>query len=279
MLALRMILKEYRDACVLRLECAGVFNPEADTERIVDAAFDGQPPPLGTSLSATQLAKLEAIMCRRERREPLPRILGKTTFYDLPIKIEPGVFRPYPETEALIEPATSYFQERHPERILDLGTGTGCLLLALLHIFPDATGVGIDNDPRAVKLAQVNADALGMGQRTAFRIGDWSSDLTETFDLIVSNPPRVPTRKISSLLPEMREHDPVRAYDGGADGLDYFRKLAEDFGRIATPGGFGAFQVSDASAVKGLFEEAGHPGAQVELNYLGIPCAVSVVRR
>ena len=273
-----MILNEYRDSCVRRLERAGVYNPEGEFDRIARAVFSGAVPPLGSTVSDADQARMEAIMVRREQREPLARILGTVTFYDLPIKVRSGVFRPYPETEFLVTSAAAHFPLHGPRRILDLGTGTGCVLLALLHLFPNATGIGVDNNRLAIALAQENMRALNVDDRAAFRLSDWTEGAGEGFDLVVSNPPRVPSGKVSRLLPEMRDHDPVAAFDGGRDGLDYFRLIARDFGRLASPGGVGVFQASDPSLVRQLFERAGHTRTHIEVNYLGIPHSVSVIR-
>ena len=187
------------------------------------------------------------------------------------------MFLPYPESEAVVEHAALLFGDRTPPAdILDLGTGSGCLLLAALQLFPNARGIGIDNNPKAIELARQNAVQLGLMERCCLLAQDWGAGLDRKFDLVISNPPRVPAAKVQLLLPEMRDHDPRPAYDGGHDGLDYFRRTAEILREITNEGGSGIFQVSDANAVVRLFNAAGFEKAVILNNYAGFPACVHV---
>jgi release factor glutamine methyltransferase len=164
-------------------------------------------------------------------------------------------------------------------RILDLGTGTGCLLLSLLHELPDATGLGIDIASRAVEQAEANAVALELAARAKFRIGNWLEGITETFDVVVSNPPYIAAGDIPKLMPEVREHDPRRALDGGADGLDAYRLLIPALPRVMNPGALAAFEVGQgqAATVADLFRHAGFSNIETRKDLGGVDrCVVGV---
>jgi release factor glutamine methyltransferase len=273
-------LKDLVDTYVNRLQRAGVYSPEGDVRKIVAFVFGEPSPSLTRHVSADLRNKMDWLIQQREARRPLARIFGFAEFYGLPIKTHDGVFQPYPETEILVDVATDYFRDRRaPLRILDVGSGSGCVLLALLNEYPRATGVGVDRDMPAVAAGKENARHLGFADQASFVIGDWTEGVREQFDLIVCNPPRVPTPMVSRLLPEMRDFDPRAAYDGGLDGLACFRLLAEDFGTLAKPGGVGIFQVSDAPAVADIMRSHGLVDVHMHSNYLGIPAAVSVIKR
>jgi release factor glutamine methyltransferase len=180
-------------------------------------------------LTASERDAIAALAARRLQGEPVARILGVKEFWSLPLALSPATLVPRPDTETIVEAALEAIGEprKHdPLRIADFGTGTGAILLALLHEWPNATGLGTDIDPQAIETAQANAQTLGLAARTQFRLADFERDLGETFDLVVSNPPYIPTRDIAALDREVREHDPMRALDGGADGLDAYRAIA-----------------------------------------------------
>lgn len=272
-------LQELRPVWIERLHRAGVYNPEADVRRIVERVLTAEEPALATRIDPAAQLEIETMIGRREQREPLIRIFGGVEFHGLPIKTHDGVFAPYPETEVLIEPVLEHFNRKtQPLRVLDMGTGSGCLLLAILKEYPAASGLGIDRDGAAVAAAEQNAALLGFSGRATFGVSDWGKGVRETFDLVISNPPRVPSGLVPRLLPEMRDHDPRMAYDGGPDGLDFFRRLADNFSEWCIPDGCGVFQVSDADAVCRIFERRGHRRITVNQNYMGIPSSVSVIR-
>ncbi|MBV7257742.1 peptide chain release factor N(5)-glutamine methyltransferase [Pacificimonas sp. WHA3] len=161
-----------------------------------------------------------ALIARRAAGEPLAYITGQAEFWSLALKVTPDTLIPRADSESLIEAALAHFGDRPPHRILDLGTGSGCLLLAALSEFPDAGGTGIDASPAALAVAMENAATLGMSDRAMFRRGDWCAELTEAFDLILCNPPYVDAADI--LGPGVREHEPHPALFAAADGLaDY----------------------------------------------------------
>ena len=176
------------------------------------------------SLTGEEVSRLDAWTARRLAREPVARILGEREFWGLPFELTTETLVPRPDTETIVETALSLFPDRHaPLRLVDLGTGSGCLLVALLHEWPQAIGVGIDRSPDAVRTARSNARRNGVGSRSLFVVSDWASAIGGGVDLIVSNPPYIASDVVESLDLDVREHDPRLALDGGADGLDAYR--------------------------------------------------------
>ncbi len=179
------------------------------------------------------------LLRRRLEREPVAHLLGTAEFWSLPFAVSPATLIPRPDSETLIEAALAAFPRREAvRRVLDLGTGTGCLLLAALSEFPGAVGVGVDSVPDAAALARRNAAALGLGDRMWFMAGSWGAALAPgRFDLVLSNPPYIETGVIPDLAPEVARHEPRSALDGGADGLDAYRALLPDVRRLLAPEG------------------------------------------
>jgi len=165
-------------------------------------------------------------------------------------------------------------------RILDLGTGTGCLLLSLLHEMPKATGLGIDIAPRAVEQASINAAALGLNERAEFRVGDWLNGIGEKFDIVVSNPPYIPASQIPTLLREVRDYDPLRALDGGEDGLAAYRFLIPKLAAVMNPQGLAVFEVGQGQAreVADLFRQNGFTSVAARKDFGGVERCVSAYR-
>ncbi|NWG46923.1 MAG: peptide chain release factor N(5)-glutamine methyltransferase, partial [Alphaproteobacteria bacterium] len=176
---------------------------------------------------AEALARLDALLARRAGGTPMAHLLGRREFWSLDIAVGPEVLIPRPDSESLIEAAADVLGGRaeDPLRLLDLGTGSGSLLLALLTLCPKAFGVGVDLSPAAAARARANARALGLGGRAAFLAGDWGSALAGPFDLVLSNPPYIETAALTGLQVEVRDHEPRLALDGGADGLAAYRAL------------------------------------------------------
>lgn len=214
-------------------------------------------------LGAEDRARLEAAVARRAACEPVSRILGSRAFYGLAFALGGDTLDPRPDSEVLVETALAAIAGRPAPRVLDLGTGTGCLLLAILAERTDATGVGLDAAPGAVAVADANAAALGLASRVEFLIRDWTHpawrDGLGRFDLVISNPPYIPDDDISALEPEVREFDPLRALAGGADGLDPYRVLVPQLPELLLPGGIAGFELGagQAAAVAELFRRAG----------------------
>jgi release factor glutamine methyltransferase len=220
-----------REARLLLEHCAG------------SEAGDGQPLPAGA------IADLEALIERRRNREPVSQILGQWEFWSLPFFVTAATLTPRPDTETLVQAALDLLPDRGATlRLLDLGTGSGCLLLALLHDLPAARGLGIDRSPEALAVAERNASALGLADRAQFALGDWAEGLSGSFDLIVSNPPYIPRDEIPSLMPEVSRHEPLIALDGGVDGLDCYRQMAPQIAARLAPGGLALLEVGQGQA-------------------------------
>jgi release factor glutamine methyltransferase len=202
-------------------------------------------------------ARAAEFVRRRAAGEPLSRLRGTREFWSLTFALSPETLDPRPETETLVAAALDAVPDRAaPLRLLDLGTGTGCLLLALLSELPNAWGIGVDRAVGAAARARANAATLGLGRRAVFLAADWGAALDGRFDLIVSNPPYIPSGDIASLAPEVRR-DPRPALDGGADGLGAYRALAPDLARLL--GGTAVLELGagQARAVTGIMRSAG----------------------
>jgi release factor glutamine methyltransferase len=211
-------------------------------------------------IDANQLGRLGAAIDRRVAREPLSHILGHREFWSLDFRVDGSVLDPRPDSETLVEAGLAALAERdRPWRLLDLGTGSGCLLLALLKELPAATGVGVDRSPAALRIAADNADRLGLSGRARFASGDWAVGLAGEFDLILCNPPYIPSHAIAELAPEVALYEPRLALDGGPDGLACYRRLAPQLGPLAAPGGSIVLELGEgqANTVAGLMEGAG----------------------
>lgn len=237
----------------------GIENPGREARLTICAAagvsqvvFIAAPQgPLGSAASTVQ-----EFARRRVGGEPLSRIVGKREFWGLSLAISPHVLDPRPETETIVEAAIGSLRDRRdkPLRILDLGVGSGALLCALLTEFASARGVGVDISADAAMVALGNLDARGLSDRAEIRVGDWTTDLEGSFDLIVSNPPYIPTADLPELPREVRDFDPCVALDGGFDGLAaYQRIMPESRSLLARPGWllaeFGARQTADVTVV------------------------------
>ena len=249
---------------VLAEAFAGVVDAPAREAALVLRAAGLGPPDLIAEPDAplgAAAAKAERYAARRAAGEPLSRILGRREFWGLDLAISPDVLDPRPETETIVEAALTKFADRRGEalRVLDLGVGSGALLCALLAEFRAARAVGVDRSKAAAMIARANVEALGLAQRVQIRLGDWGAGLDGQFDLVVSNPPYIRSADIAGLAPEVRDHDPRLALDGGLDGLDAYRALLPDVARLLTPGGRFLFEVGagQAEAVKALAAAAG----------------------
>jgi len=214
-----------RGSSVLR--AAGIDNPRREARLLLAHALKCSMPDLVRDPDRLAgPAAYEPVLARRAAREPLAYILGEREFWSLNFVVSPATLIPRPESETLIEAALALFADRAPpRRILDLGTGTGCLLLAALHEFPQAFGIGTDRTFPAARLAAANAALLGLADRSAFLCADWSTPLRDRFDLVLCNPPYIPTSTIGALMPEVARHEPATALDGGPDGLAAYRQI------------------------------------------------------
>jgi len=244
-------LAEAQRIAAERLASAGIEEPRREARLVLASALGLDL--AGLILRAEQplgagLAPLEAMLARRAAREPLSRILGKREFFGLDFLLGPDTLDPRHDTETLVEAVLSEAGTITAPRILDLGTGSGAILIALLSAIPGATGLGIDIAPGAVARARENAQRLGLGTRASFETGDLFERVEGRFEVVVSNPPYIPTHDLAGLDPEVRLHDPARALDGGADGLDFYRRIVAEAAGFLAPGGLLAFEVGAGQA-------------------------------
>ncbi len=216
---------------------------------------------------------------RREAGEPLSRILGKREFWGLSLSISPHVLDPRPETETIVEAATQLFGDRRdaPLRVLDLGVGSGALLCALLTEFLNARGIGVDISTDAANVALGNLRACGLHERAEIRIGDWTTGLEGSFDLIVSNPPYIPTSDLAQLVREVRDFDPWLALDGGFDGLAAFRRLMPESRSLLAPAGclLAEFGAGQAKEVLAIAEQSGFTDSTIYKDLAGLDRVVA----
>ncbi|WP_340316677.1 peptide chain release factor N(5)-glutamine methyltransferase [Rhizorhabdus argentea] len=203
----------------------------------------------------------DALVARRRAHEPVAYITGRRDFWTISLDVMPGVLIPRPDSETLIEAAVDHFGRAGPARVLDLGTGSGALLLAALAEWPRATGLGIDRSPAAVDIARGNAARLGLLGRAEIRQGDWADGLDERFDLLLCNPPYIASD--AALPPDVIDYEPSSALFAGPTGLDDYRRLAPEIGRLLAPGGLAAIEIGadQADSLVALLAAHGLAGA------------------
>ena len=233
------------------------------------------------ALSAADAQTIGALATRRLRREPVARILGYKEFWGLRLQLSRHTLVPRPETETIVEAALAGLHERREEplRIADLGTGSGAILLALLHELPNAFGIGTDRSEHALVTARANAAGLQLGDRAVFAACDFSSALRGRFDLVVSNPPYIESGDIECLEVDVRDHEPRLALDGGADGLAAYRRIAADARRLLADGGRLVVELGSGqlAAVSDIMANAGlTPAAPAKADLGGIPRALAL---
>lgn len=246
---------------------AGIDTPELDARLLLCHAatltHESFVARAGEALQPEAAARLEALVRRRASREPISRITGTREFYGRSFLVDESALDPRPDTETLIEAALALIEKtgrrEEPLRLLDLGTGTGCILLTLLDELPKARGFGTDLSAAALRLAEANARRLGVADRASFLASDWLDAIHGEFDLIVSNPPYIASGEIKRLAPEVAHHDPYLALDGGADGLEAYRRIAAGAARLLAPKGAILVEIgaSQAPAVAGLLRDGG----------------------
>jgi release factor glutamine methyltransferase len=264
-------------------QISGIENPAREA-RISLCAASGLSPvaliidpgePLGSAA-----AKVQEVAARRATGEPLSRIVGKREFWGLSFAITPHVLDPRPETETIVEAALSILSDRRhdPIRILDLGVGSGALLCAVLTEFVAARGIGVDVSADAAEVARGNLQACGLSLRAEIRVGDWTRGLEEQFDLIVSNPPYIPTADLPRLPREVRDFDPSLALDGGNDGLDAYQRILPESRRLLAPDGWLLVEVGkgQASGVAAIATQCGFTDDRIYQDLAGVDRVVAV---
>ncbi|WP_425328449.1 peptide chain release factor N(5)-glutamine methyltransferase [Rhodopseudomonas palustris] len=244
---------------------AGLDSPDLDARLLIGEVtgldLTGLVSQAERSLTVDEAGRLAAFAERRLAGEPVARILGTREFWGLLLRLGADTLVPRPDTETVVEVALEYLRaDACPQpRVLDIGTGSGAILLALLSECRDATGIATDINLETLKIARVNAAELGLSDRARFVACDYAAALAGPFDLVVSNPPYIPAGDIAALDVEVREHDPRRALDGGADGLDAYRRIVPEALRLLRPGGalVVEFGQGQSEAVVGLMRAAG----------------------
>ncbi|NWG26486.1 MAG: peptide chain release factor N(5)-glutamine methyltransferase [Pseudorhodoplanes sp.] len=231
-----------RRAIARLLEADGIDSASLDARLLIAHALGVDAARLAADaerpLSAGQCRAIATLAERRRLREPVARILGVKEFWSLPLRLSPETLVPRPETETIVEAALQQIRDRNATlRISDIGTGSGALLLALLSELPNAFGIGTDISVSALATARTNAQSLGLHMRAGFIACNFAAALRGPFDLVVSNPPYIPRGDIAGLAPEVRDHDPAAALDGGADGLDCYRIIAHQTAALLAPHG------------------------------------------
>jgi release factor glutamine methyltransferase len=250
-------------AAAARLAAAGVEDPRRDARLLIAAALEVGPEHLiahpARVLEHAETARIEALIARRAAREPVSRILGRRGFWSLDLEITPDTLDPRPDSETLVAAVLARIGAQGlvgaPLSVLDLGTGSGCLLLALLSELPAATGLGLDISAAALQVARRNARKLGLSHRARFAAADWAGDwagdcagdwgagLDGSWQVIISNPPYITEAEIGELAPEVARYDPRLALTAGFDGLDAYRKLLPQAARLLGRGGVLALEV------------------------------------
>jgi release factor glutamine methyltransferase len=263
------------------LSAAGVAAPALDARLLLQHAANIATADLVARpemiVSAPAAVTYQMLVERRALREPVSKIIGIKEFFGREFLVSSAVLDPRPDSESLIELCLKIIDTHGASQVLDLGTGSGNLLLTLLAERRHLTGLGIDLSQEALKVAFRNATALGLVSRCDFMLGRWFEPVAGRFDLIVSNPPYIETAVIDSLQPEVRLFDPRKALDGGPDGLDCYRAIAGGAASFLAPGGYVAVEIGDGqdAAVTQLFDKNGFESAGKRLDLAGKPRALA----
>lgn len=235
-------------------------------------------------ITSRQGTQYQDLIARRMRRQPVSQLVGRREFWGISFCVTPDTLDPRPDSETLIEAVLKKVKDRDGHyRILDLGTGTGCLLLSLLSEYPKATGVGVDICDKALAVARQNASApwadhLGMEKRARFLRSSWADDVEGQFDIILSNPPYIRTKAIAALAPEVCQYEPHLALDGGEDGMDCYRAIMRQLPRLLASGGVAAFEIGlgQQRELAAITEENGFKIAGIKEDLAGIPRCVLI---
>ncbi|HVI50077.1 MAG TPA: peptide chain release factor N(5)-glutamine methyltransferase [Candidatus Sulfotelmatobacter sp.] len=231
-----------------RLRAAGISSARLDARVLMAHALNINSMAIFSHperpLSEDEIRSVEALTARREKREPVSHILGRREFWSLNFAVTADTLDPRPDTETLIETVLDAVSDRQARlKLLDFGTGTGCIPLTLLSELPNARALAVDISPAALAVARKNAISLALDSRIAFLKGDWGQGLDGVFDIITSNPPYIPDAEIDGLEAEVAAWEPRNALAGGSDGLDCYRALAPDIVRLLAPYGIAALEI------------------------------------
>lgn len=246
------------------MQAAGIDSPVIDARLLVEAASGASRADIISDphreLDSAQRDALDVFLDRRERREPISHILGVKGFWKIMLRVTPDVLTPRPDSETILDAVLPLFPDGRRFRVLDLGVGSGAIILAILAERPAAIGLGVDVSEEALAVARENAANLGLAGRIALLRGDWTAGLEPaSFDLVVSNPPYIATAEIERLDSEVRDHEPRLALDGGEDGFDAYRTLAPAILEVLKPEGWFAVEIGlgQRDIVEAMFRAAG----------------------
>lgn len=250
----------------------GIPDPRREARKLWEASFPRRYVDYEAAMAGGREVLFFELIQRRAAREPMSHLLGYRDFWEHRFEVSGDVLDPRPDTETLVDAVLGRVDHNAPLKLLDMGTGSGAILLALLAELPLATGLGTDISTGALDAAARNAAANGLQDRAEFRLSSWADGLDDRFDVIVSNPPYIPSGDIATLAPEVREHDPLRALDGGADGLDCYRQITADLAKIAAPGALVALEIGigQADDVCALLAAQNVQGIEVLQDFGGI---------
>jgi release factor glutamine methyltransferase len=264
-----------------RLRGAAIEAPRLEARRLLAHVLGTSEEALlrdpRAAVPADKAAHFAALLARRVVHEPFAYLTGRVGFWTLDLEVSPATLIPRADSESLIEAALEACPDKGAAlRVLDLGTGTGALLLAVLSELPSASGVGIDLKPEAAALAARNAARLGLAGRACFLAGDWAAALTGRFDLVLCNPPYIESAAIPGLMPEVGRHEPASALDGGADGLAAHRPIIADLPRLLAPCGVAVLELGTGqqAAVEALARAAGLTPEACRADLGGVPRAL-----
>ncbi len=277
-----MVIGElYRDL-IQKLRESSSESPELEARRLIKrhlgidwAEIVSDP---GKILEDSSLNAIKSDLERRVKGEPLSRIEGIREFHGLEFIVTPDTLDPRPETEILVDRALKLFHGKHPAKVLDMGTGTGCIIITLLKAWPETQGLATDISPGALETAKKNARQHGVAGRLSFKQADWGEGITGPFDLILSNPPYIRHSDIESLQKEVRNHDPILALSGGFDGLEAYKKIFSTLPKLLSPDGKALFEIGagqEADIVR-LSRESRIRVEAVRPDYAGIPRVVEI---
>jgi release factor glutamine methyltransferase len=264
-----------------RLRGAAIEAPRLEARRLLAHVLNTSEEALlrdpRAPVPADQAQQFAALLARRIAHEPFAYLTGRVGFWTLDLEVSPATLIPRADSESLVEAALESCPDKGAAlHVLDLGTGTGALLLAVLSELPAASGVGVDLKPEAAALAARNAARLGLSGRARFLAGDWAAALAGRFGLILCNPPYIESAAIAGLMPEVARHEPASALDGGADGLDAYRRIIADLPRLLAPRGVAVLELGQGqqAAVEALAKAAGLTPEACRADLGGVPRAL-----
>lgn len=277
-----LCLADLQKCAVEKLRAAGIDSAEIDAALLLASALGCDRLALlrrNRDIAEPAAAdKFHQMLQARLAGRPVSRILGRREFWSLPLEISDDVLDPRSDSETLIQAVLRQHEDRSRAlRFLDLGTGSGCLLLALLSEYPSAQGLGVDISPAAVTMAAVNAERLGLRARARFMVADWAAGIDGVFDVVICNPPYIEHADIPALAPEVRLHDPLLALDGGEDGFAAYRDLVPALPALLCPGGLAVLEcgLGQAGEVSELLAAAGLSEILVHKDLSGIDRCLS----